>query len=144
MSSSQKPSNLELFLHQLKNVSDVEQLAHGLKSEPQMMFEAIKLLAHQYEQSSDQEVKLDIANHRIRELEHAVSQSQSQNRKNNNDEVLSRLTDILTARQTPTVKTPIIPDSPVFSGEKKDFLTWKNSSPSQVNNQRRPLPERTI
>lgn len=133
MSLSQSHQDLQSILEQLRNLSDVTQLADGFNSQPQLMVDAIKILTQQFDQSSEREHELLLSQQRVRELESSLNSARSQRRHTNNEELLSRLADLIIARPQPTPKSPMIPDSPVFSGDKKDFLSWKSSLLLKLN-----------
>ena len=50
--TSQEPRDFQIFLEQLRNVTDVKQLAQEFKAELQIMVEAIKVLNHRYEHAA--------------------------------------------------------------------------------------------
>lgn len=124
--------DLEDFLKQLRSVSDATQLAQGFNSQPQLMLEAFKILTQNYEISSERENELHNVNRRVRELEQAAS-SGNQRRQSSTNELLLKLTEALALRPQPATKSPLIPDSPLFTGNKQDFLTWKSSVLLKLN-----------
>ncbi|RKF60460.1 hypothetical protein OnM2_050068 [Erysiphe neolycopersici] len=130
---SQNTRTLENILEHLKEVSEPSQLAQELSAEPQLMVEAVQALTQRYEQTAEREAELELARTRIQELEHAASGSNKSERQSMNDETLTKLAELLTNRSQPNFKSPFMPDPPVFSGDKKDFLTWKSSVLLKLN-----------
>ncbi|RKF75726.1 hypothetical protein GcM3_083036 [Golovinomyces cichoracearum] len=130
----QQTEDLKKFLELLKDVSDATLLAQGFNSQPQLILEALKVLTQTYQQASDREAELLNANRRVREMEScAASSSRGQRRQASSEELLTKLTEALFSRSQITQKSPVIPDSPLFTGNKQDFIIWKSSILLKLN-----------
>ncbi|POS84588.1 hypothetical protein EPUL_002861 [Erysiphe pulchra] len=81
---SQEFYDFEVFKEQLRNATDVSQLAQGFKAKLKMMVEVIRLLSRRYEHTSIRGYKLEAANNRVQDLEQSALNYQK-NRQTNNE-----------------------------------------------------------
>ncbi|KAI0992271.1 hypothetical protein K3495_g15915, partial [Podosphaera aphanis] len=130
------------IVDQIAEISDPSQFIKGVQSNPATVIDAIKALKIRSEQA---EADLESAKRKIRKLEKKpVIQTPQQP----DETLLARLVDALSVRSHPVMQEPEeslmsrlvdalevrnstrsapVPDTHVFSGDKKDFYNWKES-----------------
>lgn len=126
--SSVHQENDTQILEQIAGIDDISQFVQGVQSDPAVILNAIKALAHKNEKTG---VELRNARRKIKKLEENQSAEGSSPKLSMDENLMTRFVEALEMRNTG--KSAPVPDTHIFSGLKKDFHNWKESIMMKMN-----------
>ncbi|KAI0994890.1 hypothetical protein K3495_g13290 [Podosphaera aphanis] len=122
---AEQTATLEQLLKEVNETKDPSQFAQGANAKPASTLDLFQRLSERHIDYLHQKDQLNQANSRIQELERQNSEKVKKKLPRDNDALL-RLVDLIGSKNNET-RTSEIRDSDPFSGNKRDFNTWKES-----------------
>ncbi|EPQ67468.1 hypothetical protein BGT96224_Ac31298 [Blumeria graminis f. sp. tritici 96224] len=112
------------FSRKFGGFKSIEQFVDGVKSDPELMYQAVKNLGRLRDGA---EAELEAAKKEIENLK----ENPRSGHKNDEENLANILKTALDTRNPP--KSTKIPDPAIFSGLKEDFFTWREAILLKLN-----------